>query len=199
MAGLQLNNCTVASIVEYETVVDRMQKLGMRCQYYNSGAFGFDAAATHFTGWIGPPDSTIRPAALERATSVAEPHAQTLARLATRAWQELFPGPTWIMPKSHWAYELDFGSKAWLPAALQKAGVDPTVLESRTNAPAIEFPPNEPTQFEALVQSILENLLGSDFSLAFPDHPIIATLHHHKQVWWVSGEPALIESVGALT
>jgi hypothetical protein len=170
----------------------------MRCQYFNSGAFGFDAAPQHFTGWLGPADSTIRPAALAHAIHVEEPHVPTLTALATRAWQALFPGAAWIMPKSHWAYELDFGSKAWLPVALREAGIDPTALEGRTNAPAIEFSSEEVRQFSPLVESLLQNLLGSDFSLAFPNHPVIATLHHHKQIWWMSSDAKLIDTLRSL-
>jgi hypothetical protein len=187
------------TIVDYDTVVARMAEQKMRCQYYNSGAFGFDAdAALQFTGWIGPEDSTIRPAALAHAKRVPAPYEENLARLATEVWLELLPGNVWVMPKSSWAYELDFGSKAWLPAALRLAGIDPEKLEGRTNAPAIEFASSEATSFTALVQALLENLLGSDFALGFPGYPAGCTVHHHKQIWWISTDEKLISQIAEM-
>src|SRR5947209_719542 len=102
-----------------------MTSLGMRCLYHNSGAFGpDDPGALKAIGWIGPDDPTIRPEARALTRPVGPPYEANLADLATRAWAEL-RGPAWLMPRSHWAYELDFGSKTWLPAALQRAGIDP--------------------------------------------------------------------------
>ena len=187
------------SIIAYETVLAQMQEQNLRCQYYNSGAFGFDAdVTTYFTGWIGPPDSTIRSAALEHARHIAPPYGQTLARLATQAWRDLFPGPAWVMPKSSWAFELDFGSKVWLPDALRTAGVDPALLAGRTDAPAIEFSLQEADRFTPLVQMLLDNLLASDFALGFPGHPIACMLHHRKHIWWISSDPGRIQELEAM-
>src|SRR5665213_2003408 len=167
------------SIIEYQTVLARMQELGLRCQYYNSGAFGFDPADTIcFIGWIVQQDSTIRAAAVQQTRLIAPPFEPNLTQLAIRAWLDLLPGPLWIMPKSQWAYELDFGCKSWLPAALARAGIDATLLEGRTDSPAIEFSPAEADRAAALIESLLRNLFGSDFALAFPDHAIACTLHH---------------------
>ncbi len=196
---LPAENLCVPSIVDYETVLTRMQQQNMRCQYYNSGAFGFDPGTPmHFTGWIGPEDSTIRPAALAHARRIGAPWEPTLARMATAAWLEFLPGPVWLMPKSQWAYELDFGSRAWLPDALRAAGVDPTALEGRTNSPAIEFNSNEAGRFTPLVKILLQKLMGSDFALAFPGRPVTCTLHHHKQIWWISSDAELIRQLDAM-
>jgi hypothetical protein len=102
------------------------------------------------------------------------------------------------MPKSHWAYELDFGSRDWMPAVLEHAGVDSGLLQPRTNAAAIEFKLSEADGFSHLVEGLLRMLFGSDFALAFPGHPVVATLHHHKQVWWTSTDHALIEPLRGL-
>ena len=187
------------SIVEYEVVLARMQQHQLRCQYYNSGAFNFEpGVASQFTGWIGPEDSTIRPAALERVQRIAPPYEATLARLAMRAWVELLPGPLWVMPKSQWAFELDFGSKAWMPGPLRAVGIDPALLAGRTNSPAIEFTVDELPLVTPLVEALLMNLLGSDFALGFPGYPVACTLHHHKQVWWITSDATLIEKLRAL-
>ena len=190
---------TVASIVEYDAVLARMAALGLESLYYNSGAFGFPRGhAIHFTGWIGGEDPTLRPAARENAVRVDEPCVPTLAALASRAWTEIFPGPVWVMPKSHWAFELDFGGKEWLPSALRAAGIDPEQLMGRTNAPAVEFLPADVDRFTPLVESLLANLLGSDFALAFPDYAVTCTLHHHRQVWWTDGDGAFVRRLRML-
>lgn len=177
-----------------------MQSLGMRCLYYNSGAFGpVDAAAMKFVGWIGPDDPSIRPEAMAAARRVSPPFESTLAELAARAWRELFAGPAWIMPKSHWAYELDFGSKQWMPAALARLGIDANDLAPRTNAPAIQFESSESELFQPFVQTLLENLHCSDFALAFPDHPVICTIHHHKQLWWVTTDLRIPDQLSTIT
>ena len=71
----------------------------LRSLYYNSGAFGFpNGVATSFVGWIGPDDPSIRAEAMAQARRVAPPYEQSLADLAARAWETIFPGPVWVMP-----------------------------------------------------------------------------------------------------
>lgn len=188
------------TLVEYDDVLARMSELRMRCQYFNSGAFSpAPGEPMHFGGWIGPEDVTIRPAAREQARRIAEPYPQTLAGLVGRAWKEIIGGPVWLMPRSSWAFELDFGSKDWLPDALRLAGFDSAILEGRTNAPAVALSQDEFSSAMHLIETALEKLAGSDFALAFPDRPIVCTLHHHKQVWWIGGDADLISRVIALS
>jgi hypothetical protein len=180
-------------IVDYDQVLERLTTQGLRSLYYNSGAFGFpDNVAVESVGWIGPDDPSLRPAARALARPVPSPYEQQLTARVVRAWQELFPGKVWLMPKSHWAYELDFGSHDWMPALLENAGIDAGLLQPRTNAAAIEFNPSEVDPFSHVVQGLLRMLLGSDFALAFPGHPVVCTIHHHKQVWWTSSDRTLI-------
>ncbi|MDB5293455.1 MAG: hypothetical protein JWL69_4696 [Phycisphaerales bacterium] len=187
------------TIVDYDRVVARMSEQGMRCLYHNSGAFGPNpGVVARYAGWIGPEDSTIRPEARQRARQIAEPYEATLASLATRAWLEILPGPAWVMPKSHWAHDLDLGRKKWMSAALQSVGIDPTKLATLNNAAAIEFLPHEADRFTQFVQTLLENLLGSDFAVGFPAYPIVGTIHHHKQIWWVTGDAQLLARIEGL-
>jgi hypothetical protein len=187
------------TIVEYDRVIARMNEQGMRCLYHNSGAFGLPPGApTHFAGWLGPEDPTIRPEARVHARRVAEPFEATLASLTTRAWLEILPGPAWVMPKSHWAHDLDLGRKAWMSAALREADIDPVKLATLNVAAAIEYLPGEAGRFTRFVQTLLENLLGSDFAVAFPGNPVVATIHHHKQIWWLSGDESLIRRIDSL-
>jgi hypothetical protein len=186
-------------IVDYAEVVEQMNGQGFRSLYYNSGAFGFpEDVATASVGWIGPEDPTLRPAAREVALQVPPPYERELAQRVVRAWQDILPGKIWLLPKSHWAYELDFGSRDWMPALLEHAGVDAGMLQPRTNAAAIEFRPSETQPFLHVVEGLLRMLLGSDFALAFPGHAVTCTLHHHKQVWWTGSDPAVIDLLRAI-
>jgi hypothetical protein len=179
-------------IVDYPIVVERMTALDMKCLYYNSGAFGPTYhRATKVVGWIGGEDPTIRPEARALARIVAPPVEQNLTRLVELAWNTILPGPIWFMPKSHWAFELDFGNHAWLSPALEAAKVDWKALAPRTNASAVEFDASESNAAVNLLQAILTHLAGSDFALAWPSWPVACTVHHHKQVWWMTADAAL--------
>jgi hypothetical protein len=187
------------SVVEYPIVLADQTAAGLRSLYYNSGAFGFaPAVATTSVGWIGPPDETIRPAARPLVRQVGEPYPCKLAELLARAWVELLPGPTWVMPKSHWGYELDFGSKEWLPDALRAAGVDPSILAGRNNAAAVQFEPGEAKPFAALVEALLTRLKGSDFAAAWPGRRVACTIHSHQQLWWTTDDAAVAEGLDRL-
>jgi hypothetical protein len=180
-------------IIDYGIVLEQMRQQRLRCHYYNSGAFGFaeDSAVKH-VGWIGPPDSTIREAVQPLVRHVPPPYEQNLAGMLVRAWQEQLRGRVWFMPKSHWAHELEHGSRDWMPALLEHVGVDPGQLHDRTNAAAIEFADEEAQLVGHFSQRLLEMLQGSDFMIAFPRRPVLCTLHHHKQVWWSSTDLAVV-------
>ena len=186
-------------IIDYPLVLDQMRQQHLRSLYYNSGAFGFPAdAPVQHVGWIGPEDPTIREEARPLARMIAPPHEVNLASMLLTAWQEHLPGRLWFMPKSHWAHELEHGSREWMPALLENVGVDPGQLSARTNAPAIEFTMEEAEQVRHFAQRLLEMLQGSDFMIAFPRRPVLCTLHHHKQLWWSSTDPALIARLEAM-
>ena len=186
-------------IVDYPQALQRMREQGLVSLYYNSGAFGFaDGTPTRSVGWVGPDDPSLRPEARALARPVPPPYEAELAARVVRATRELLPGKVWLMPKSHWAYELDFGSRDWMPALLEHAGIDSGLLQPRTNAAAIEFDLHEADALRHVVHGLLRMLLGSDVALAFPGRPVVCTLHHHKQVWWTSTDSALIDSLGQL-
>ncbi len=175
-----------------------MRADGFESLYHNSGAFGFprQSEARH-AGWVGPPDPTIRPAALPLARPVPPPYEPNLAALAAQVWQRHLPGPVWVMPKSHWAYELDFGSAAWMPPLLRDLGLDPESLQSRHDGSALEFQPADAGAFTAFLAGLLTHLLGSDFALAFPRRPVVCSIHHHKQLWWSTTDPELFAAIDA--
>ena len=105
----------------------------------------------------------------------------------TAAWTNELPGPAWIMPLSHWAFELDFGNKPWLPLLLKTVQVQPFLLADRADASPLEFDPADQAELKTFLQTLLDNLHTSDFMLAFPDRPILCTIHHHEQLWWQRG------------
>src|SRR5437763_14196466 len=126
-------------VVEYHEVLRQMQTQEFVKLYRNSGAFGFAPdAKPQAAGWIGPDDPTLRPEAVSIVQKFSQPYEKNLTRVLLRAWRWHFPGTIWLMPMSHWAYELDFASRQWLPNVLREIGIDPTSLETRNNAAAIE-------------------------------------------------------------
>jgi hypothetical protein len=194
------NRTSVARIVDYDTVLQTLLGEGLKSLYYNSGSFGYPpGVATHTVGWIGPPDPTIRVEALPFTRPVDVPHVQNLTTLAIRAWTGHAPGVLWAMPRSHWAYELDFGSRQWMPDALEKMGIDSKALEPLTTGAAIEFRPENVDEFGVFLTALFENLSGSsDFQLAWPGRPLVCTVHHHQQLWWTTADEDLYRKLTAL-
>lgn len=187
---------TVPRIVNYERVLQRMTAEGFRSLYHNSGAFGFARGPdVKYAGWVGPADAAIRAEARPFLRQVAPPYEANLARGAGEVWTSHLPGAAWVMPMSHWSYELDFGSREWMPAALAAAGVDGEELVMRANGAALEFEVGNRALFETLVAQLLGNLRTSDFMLAFPGRPALCTVHHHKQLWWQTTDVGLHESL----
>ncbi len=189
----------MAAIIDYSLVLPRMQSQGLQCLYHNSGAFGFaPETRTCACGWIGPADPTVRSEALHLLRSVPPPYEVNLTRLLLELWRDQFGGPLWVMPRSHWSYELQFGSREWMPDLLTQLGVDPALLVDRNNAAALEFTEAERSQGKHMVNRLLEMLRGSDFSLIFPGYSVLCTLHHHKQLWWVTTDSKLAAQLEAM-
>jgi hypothetical protein len=190
----------VAKIIPYDIVLHRLLNEGFNGLYHNSGSFGFARdAATFSIGWIGPADPTIRAEAIHFTRAVKPPHAENLTDLTIRAWQGLLGGPVWVLPRSHWAYELDFGSAAWMPGALSHVGIGSSDLPSLAKGEAIEFAPEESNQFGSFLRSLLDNLSGSsDFQLVWPEKHVLCTVHHHQQLWWTAADELLQQSLAAM-
>src|SRR5438477_11303509 len=107
------------AIIDYAKVLKEMQSNGFVSLYHNSGAFGFpENVRIHTLGFITMDDPTIRPAAREFVRIVNDP-------------AEHFPdidADAWLMPKSHWHYELHFGNREMLEALLRTIGIDPAKM-----------------------------------------------------------------------
>jgi hypothetical protein len=189
----------VPTIIEYSAVLQQMQSDGYRSLYHNSGAFGF-ALPTRplIVGWSMVEDPSIRQEMkpLVRRVEPAEP--QTLAELAARFWHEQSTGPVWVMPMSHWGFELDHGSAAWMPAAVEQIGIAPATLAGRNDGAAIAFARGERSSFGRFIRDLLENLIASDFLAAFPGLPVLCTIHHHRQLWWQTTDIQLADCLRAL-
>jgi hypothetical protein len=186
------------AIIDYSSVQARMKSAGLVCNYHNSGAFGFSAKSKVIIyGWIGPGDATIKPTLLEQVKMVTAPYESNLAQLAALVWETVLPGTVWIMPMSHWHFELHDGSRDWMPQALQEISVDPKQLEDRADGSALEFVIAEKESFTRLLTGLFTNLRVSDFLLAFPDRPVVCMVHHHKQLWWQTTDPMLAGAIDA--
>jgi hypothetical protein len=180
------------SIIEYPIVLDQLQQQGFIALYHNSGAFGFPPEIpTHSRGWIGPPDDSIQLFARPLTRPVPEPYEANLAAMAQRAWHACLPGEAWVMPKSHWAYELNFANPDWMPQLLETIGINSKMLAERNNAAAIRFALDESGLFLHFVQRLLEMLHGSDFTMVFPGNKTLCTIHSHKQLWWTTTNPQI--------
>lgn len=186
-------------VIDYQIVLERLRGQGLKCHYFHSGAFGFpDPRGMHIVGWTGPEDSTIRAEMRALTQTVPEPYEQNLSGLFLQAWQKHLPGAVWVMPASHWAYELDFGSKDWMPQVLENIGIDPGLLQNLNNAAAIEFAESETEPLHHLLMRLLERLDNSDFTIAFPGRSAICTVHHHKQLWWTTNESSIADSLRSI-
>lgn len=184
-------------VIDYADVQHRLSAAGLTCLYHNSGAFGF-TEQVHVTGWMGREDPTIRPAARALARCVPEPHATNLARMLEAAWLGHLAGEAWLMPKSHWHYELHFGNRDLLGALLTTLGIDPALLRDRNSGDAIAFSAEESALLRGAAERLLEGLRGSDFLVAFPDYRTVCTIHHHRQLWWQTPDSALWEALSRL-
>ncbi len=173
-------------LLAYDAVHADLIERGLVCNYPSGGAFAFGRGASfEISGWIGPEDSTIKPAALEKAQRVAAPYAQTLAAMA-RGEVERLGGEAWVMPMSHWAYELQHGSIDWLPDALKSLGLDPPAMATLNNAAAVVFSSEESMELERVLVTLLEHLAdSSDFMLVVPQARTLCLIHHHQQLWWM--------------
>ena len=186
-------------VIDYPSVLETLLAAGLESLYHNSGAFGFGRAVpTHNLGWVGPPDPTLRPAALALTRPVAEPYAPTLAALAVRAWREFLPGPAWLMPKSHWAFELDHANGDWMAPLMRELGVDPVSLATRNDAAALEFLQPEARLLSTALEQLLTRLWGSDFALAWPGRPVVCMVHHHTQLWWTTSDARLADALSGM-
>lgn len=187
---------TVPTIVDYQRVLQRMTTEGFCSLYHNSGAFGFaQPADVRYAGWVGPADDSIRAEVRASLRQIAPPYETNLAREAGDVWARHLSGAAWMMPMSHWSYELDFGSREWMPAALDASGANGNELILRANGAALEFEIAERAGLESLVAQLLGNLRTSDFMLAFPGRPALCTVHHHKQLWWQTTDAALHDAL----
>ncbi|MGC4030752.1 MAG: hypothetical protein QM754_03235 [Tepidisphaeraceae bacterium] len=186
------------TIIDYADVLQQATTLGLQSAYYNTGAFTFPrGAAVEVFGWMGPDDASIRPEFAKLAVKVPPPHPANLAAAFSRAWPAVVNDPAWLMPKSHWAFELDHGNGPWLAPALELIGVNPEDLRPRTDGAAIAFSPGEPG-LAALLTTLLSNLKTSDFAILFPNLPHLVTVHHHQQLWWQTTDLLLPDLLRAL-
>jgi hypothetical protein len=187
------------AIVDYPVVLNVLESDGLRCNYFNSGSFGLATVdSNNIVGWLAGDDPTVHTALRQRCRLVAPPAGRSLAGLLSTAWQRLLAGSAWLMPASHWAYELQFGNSAWLGTLLAGAGIDPAALAARTDGSAIEFAAGEADVLRAVLETIIPSLRNSDFTLAFPGRRAIATLHHHQQIWWQSDNAAMCAALLAM-
>lgn len=197
--GCIISSQIVPRIIDYPTVLETLTAQGMRCNYPNGGAFGFVPEANVMVrGWIGPPDGTIKLKWRPVLRQIPEPFEMNLAQSAAVVWQKYLPGIVWVMPASHWAFELQHANGQWLAEAIGDLGLDPSNLGERSDAAAIEFSPEQNNTFRQFAQRLLEGLQTSDFVLAFSERRTVCTVHQHKQLWWRTCDVTVLEGLDAV-
>jgi hypothetical protein len=176
----------MARIVDYEIVKQKMAESGFVSLYHNSGAFGFGPeVAVRTVGWIEAEDPSIRADARAMARLVP-----SIIELLPRVLDHL-PGDAWLMPKSHWHYELHFGNRELLESVLADIDIDVNSLRDRNDGSAIAFGREESHLLENASRALIGGLRGSDFTLTFLDAMTLCTIHHHKQLWWQTTNPSV--------
>ena len=188
-------------IVDYDRVRDRMLAAGFVSLYHNAGAFGFPRGTEwKMRGWIGLDDGTIRAEVRPFVRAVPRPHASHLAGMLVSARRHL-PRDVWLMPKSHWHFELHDGHPELLASLLPEIGIDAALLRERNDGSAIAFAAEEDDRLRHTIERLLDGMRQSDFLLAFPDAAddagtrAVCTIHHHKQLWWQTTSAALIKQL----
>jgi len=182
-------------IIDYDVVEQTMREHGFVSLYHNSGAFGFGPSAqVRSIGWIGPEDASIRPSARQWIRQAPPPFEHNLAAAMIKIRASV-TGPAWLMPKSHWHYELHFGNGELLEGVLGEMDIEPAILRYRNNGSAIEFGAGESPLLGKAVEHLLSGLAGSDFLLAFPEASTLCTIHHHKQLWWQTADATIAQMV----
>jgi hypothetical protein len=174
-------------IIDYPTVTKILTEEGYRCNYPSSGSFSFRDRSPIIRGWLFGPDETIVPELLANSRILENPSEQKLAEMAIKAWREILPGNIWLTPASHWSFELSFGHPEKLRPLLAELNLDANYLASQTNGAAIEFEEAESALLEHAIKRLLEFCVASDFMLVFPGRMTTCMIHHHKQLWWVTG------------
>jgi hypothetical protein len=176
-------------IIDYSVVQQRMQECGFVSLYHNSGAFGFpQETKVEVIGWIGNDDPTIRESARPLTRQIPPPLEPNLVGLLQQVVLSSLTTEPWLLPKSHWHYELHFGNRELLESLLPHINIDPADLRDRNDGSAIAFSRDETNLLMQTTQRLLEGLTGSDFLLAWPNQQTLCTIHHHKQLWWQSAQ-----------
>jgi hypothetical protein len=180
-------------VIDYQIVQERMKEAGYLSLYHNSGAFGFASSeGVRMFGQIGPDDPTIRDSVCQFIQQVPPPYVSNLVERLGRDCEKLAT-TVWLMPKSHWYYELHFGNRESLESLLPRLGIDAAMLRERNDGSAIAFLSSEFDLLKLAVRELLERLKGSDFALVFLDAATLCTIHHHKQLWWQTKNPIVTQ------
>ncbi len=157
--------------------------MGLRCVYPNSGAFEFaDPARRQILGFALRADATVRPELRSSLHTVEPSTPRRLAEILVSQWQAHMPtADGWLLPASHWGHELHHGNGAWLGPMLKRLQVD---VPAEAAAPAVAFRPARHALLLEVAEAMFARLQESDVTVLFPPFPVIATLHHHRQLWW---------------
>jgi hypothetical protein len=167
-------------VLSYQQVETVLRAKSLRCLYFNSGSWGFTEQAGA-VGWLLGDDPTLTPAA-RKIARVVGPVDQLVAAVLEACHR--VGGEIWILPGSHWAYELDFGTPTMLDVLRRADVVGVDGLVGRNDGSAVRFLATEQSQLAGVLRELFSTGTTSDYQLILPEMPVLAILHHHVQVWW---------------
>lgn len=193
-------------IIDYSIVRQTLQAAGLECLYHNSGSWGYPPPA-HSTspspspllgkeiftlGLLLADDPTLRQQARPMAKLIDKPVPASLAYHVLGALAGLSQ-PLWLMPGSHWAYELTFGTPP-MTDWLEQAGLtDAQQLTARNDGSAVAFSPAEFSKLAGVLSQFWSFRTDSDYRLYAPNGQAIVHVHHHRQAWVLTPNEGIIK------
>ena len=178
-----INPVPVPPIIPYADVLAAAEAVGLKCVYPNGAAFAPASGDWAVAGFVTGDDATMRPAFRARTRRVEQ---DDLAGLVARTtFAVLAATEAWLAPVHHWAAELDHGTDdagGTTADAFERIGVDVASLRGRRQADGVAFETS--SHLERVLADLLPRLWKTDFTLVLPGVAAVATLHHHRQLWW---------------
>ncbi len=131
-------------------------------------------------GLLTGEDATVRPGLATRLLADATPGGLAAALVSPL---DRLGGVAWLSPGHHWAHELHHSGSNWASELLDRLGLPRP--DERTAA-ALAF--DDAAELLWVATTVWEHLDRADWACSFPNLPgdrfALATLHHHRQLWW---------------
>ena len=175
-------------MLELDQLKALLAEHGIEPWYPHSGRFDFTPGpSVHRRCWLVDEDPSIHPdlrGGCRYAADLSEAAECVATYLSTLVGQRWY-----LVPHVHWEHELlDHCPDVWREVfTLADQPVDDPML---TSANAVVINPTG-VAWERLIVTLLTGLTQAD-ALLLTDAPLIVKIHHHRQVWLSTTDPALL-------